>query len=422
MHRSLGDWVLVNPPVVMPFGAHALTPVSFVPMSDVSESGEWLGRQVRALHKVRSGLTAFADGDVLVAKITPCFENGKGAHISGLTNGIGFGSTEFHVLRARPGTSPRFVHHLVQSARLRRKGEAFMSGSAGQRRVARTFLEEYPAPDLTFDEQVAVSHLLDTLDATIRKAAAIIEKLKLVKQGLLHDLLTRGIDDNGELRPPQSAAPHLYKASVLGWIPRDWLLVRVDEACSDVVDCPHSTPNFRDDGVLVARTMHIKSGTFLEHIASRVSEAEYHDRITRLRPEAGDVIFTREAPVGEAFMLPVGMQICLGQRVMLLRPKYERMRGEFLIAQVYSGAIADRIAALTAGTTNPHLNVAEVRRFLVPLPPVLEQAEIGRRLFGLGARIESEVAQREKLLVLKSGLMDDILTGRVRVTPLLSAT
>ena len=72
------------------------------------------------------------------------------------------------------------------------------------------------------NEQMQVARALDTLDAAIRQTEAMIEKLKLVKQGLLHDLLTRGIDDNGELRPPQSEAPHLNKASALGWIPVDW--------------------------------------------------------------------------------------------------------------------------------------------------------------------------------------------------------
>ncbi|MEJ7804706.1 MAG: restriction endonuclease subunit S, partial [Telluria sp.] len=81
-------------------------------MSDVTESGDWVGRNERTLGVVRNGFTAFANGDVLIAKITPCFENGKGAHVTGLTNGIGFGSTEFHVLRARDGVSQRFIHHV----------------------------------------------------------------------------------------------------------------------------------------------------------------------------------------------------------------------------------------------------------------------------------------------------------------------
>ena len=175
--------------------------------------------------------------------------------------------------------------------------------------VADFFGLEVPLPPVT--EQRIAAQILDTLDTTIRQTEAIIEKLKQVKQGLLHDLLTRGIDANGELRPPQSQAPHLYKDSPLGWIPREWAAASIDAACSEVVDCPHSTPSFRDDGVLVARTMHIKAGVFLERLASRVSEADYRERIARLRPEPGDVIFTREAPVGEAFVIPAGMRICL---------------------------------------------------------------------------------------------------------------
>lgn len=419
MPRSLSEIAQINPPVISPAGAVASTPVSFVPMSDVTESGDWVGCQVRKLGDVRTGFTSFADGDVLVAKITPCFENGKGAHVIGLTNRIGFGSTEFHVLRARDGVSPRFVHHVTQSARLRRAGEAHMSGSAGQRRVPRQFFDVFTVPDLSLQEQQRIAAVLDTLDTTIRQTEAIIEKLKQVKQGLLHDLLTRGIDANGELRPPQSQAPHLYKESVLGWIPKEWAASSLDAACSDVVDCPHSTPSFQNDGVLVARTMHIKAGVFLERLASRVSESEYRERIARLRPEPGDVVFAREAPVGEAFVIPAGMRICLGQRVMLLRPRTEVALGQFLLAQIYSGAVADRIAALTAGTTNPHLNVSEVRQFILPLPPVREQTIIQQQLGGLDRRVAAEGTERDKLLTVKAGIMDDLLTGRVRVTPLL---
>ncbi|RQO59692.1 restriction endonuclease subunit S [Paucibacter sp. KBW04] len=277
-----------------------------------------------------------------------------------------------------------------------------------------------PMPPISADEQAAVSQVLDTLDTAIHETEAIIAKLKAVKQGLLHDLLTRGIAANGELRPPQAEAPHLYKESPLGWIPKEWEVESVTKVCSDVVDCPHSTPNYQDQGVLVARTMHIKDGIFLETLASRVSERQYQDRIARLEPQAGDVIFTREAPVGEAFVIPLGMRICLGQRVMLLRPKNGRLVAQYLLAQIYSGAVKDRIATLTSGTTNPHLNVSEAKEFEIPLPPFAEQQEIAKRLNEHESRLQSEISEQKKHLLLKSGLMDDLLTGRVRVTPLLA--
>ncbi|WNZ77853.1 restriction endonuclease subunit S [Pseudomonas sp. P105] len=272
-----------------------------------------------------------------------------------------------------------------------------------------------------FGERRKIAQILDILDTAIRETEALIDKLKAVKQGLLHDLLTRGIDSNGQLRPPQREAPQLYMESPLGWIPKEWEVVPLDEACTHIVDCPHSTPSFQTEGALVARTMHIKDGVFLEKMASRVSAREYRERIARLEPTSGDLIFTREAPVGEAFVIPEGMQICLGQRVMLLRPQAGKLTSFYLLAQIYSGSVKDRIALLTSGTTNPHLNVSEVKRFEIPLPPPDEQALITDRFSSLGDRIQYERAQLEKLLQQKSGLMDDLLTGRMRVTSLLES-
>lgn len=270
------------------------------------------------------------------------------------------------------------------------------------------------------EEKRLIAQILDTLDTAIHQTEAIIEKLRQIKQGLLHDLLTRGVDANGELRPSYEQAPELYQASPLGWIPKGWTVGSLSANCSDVIDCPHSTPVFADVGVLVARTMHIKDGVFLEGQASRVSEKQYRERAVRLTPETGDVIFTREAPVGEAFVIPAGMKICLGQRVMLLRPRVNVLSAHFLLAQVYSGAVHERIGTLTSGTTNPHLNVAEVRDFEIPTPPFDEQIKIGERVSAASNRLSVEMITLEKLKLQKAGLMDDLLTGRVRVTPLLA--
>lgn len=357
---------------------------------------------------------ALESGDVILTKDGTI---GRVARIDCLPGKATLNGT---MMLLRPGEELdyRYLFHVLRGNQFKRLIDDKVSGSS----IPHIFQRDMVLLPISLPprgQQVAIADVLDTLDTTIRQTEAIIEKLKQVKLGLLHDLLTRGIDANGELRPPQSEAPHLYEESVLGWIPRGWTASSIDDACSNVVDCPHSTPKFLDNGVLVARTMHIKAGVFLDRFASRVSEAEYGERIARLRPEPGDVVFTREAPVGEAFVIPEGMRICLGQRVMLLRPVPDKARGAFLVAQIYSGAVADRIAALTAGTTNPHLNVAEVRQFVVPLPPVSEQTAIERQLSSLDSRIEAEADERDKLLVLKSGLMDDLLTGRVRVTPLL---
>jgi len=266
----------------------------------------------------------------------------------------------------------------------------------------------------TVDEQSRIAVVLDTVDEAIAKTEAVIAKLRQVRAGLLHDLLSRGLDPNGQLRDP-IAQPEQFKDSPLGRIPKAWTVETLESCCSHVIDCPHSTPNYLTVGVLVARTMHIRDGRYDEESSSRLAEEEFVERIARLRPEPGDVIFTREAPVGEAFVIPPGMRICLGQRVMLLRPRADKLTGGYLLAQVYSGAVRQRIDSLTGGTTNPHLNVAEVRKFTVPLPKVDEQVSIAGRLSAHDVLMESEMAQLTKLKHLKSGLMNDLLTGRVRV-------
>jgi type I restriction enzyme S subunit len=352
---------------------------------------------------------------ILLAEDGGNFDDFASRPIAYRIDGPAWVNNHAHIIRAKAGVNQSFIFWSIVNKDIRK----YIAGGT-RTKLTQGELRRIELNLPIEEEQKGIAEVLDTLDTAIHETEAIIAKLKAVKQGLLHDLLTRGVDANGELRPPQAEAPNLYKESPLGWISREWEIESINRACSDVVDCPHSTPNYQDQGVLVARTMHIKDGAFLETLASRVSERQYQDRISRLEPQTGDVIFTREAPVGEAFVIPLDMRICLGQRVMLLRPKNGRLVAEYLLAQIYSGVVKDRIATLTSGTTNPHLNVSEVKEFEIPLPPLVEQQEIAKRLNEHESRLQSEMSEKNKLSLLKTGLMDDLLTGRVRVTSLLA--
>lgn len=306
-----------------------------------------------------------------------------------------------------------FLFYQIQ--RLRGSFERFAAGS--------TFLEinkkdteriSLPHP-IDPIEQKKIATILTGIDTAIEKTEALIAKYQQIKAGLMHDLFTRGVLPNGQLRPPREQAPELYQETAIGWIPREWRVSKLEDVCKSIVDCPHSTPNFQPSGVLVARTMHIKNGVFLEHEASFVSEQEYQERIARAEPLAGDVVFTREAPVGEAFVIPKGMRICLGQRVMLIKPNSAILESDYLVAQIYGGSLSTRIAELTAGTTNPHLNVADVRTLLMALPPFQEQVELKIRVNAMNAQLHSQERTLRKLQQQKSGLMHDLLTGKVSV-------
>jgi type I restriction enzyme S subunit len=143
--------------------------VAFLAMSDISEEGRVASVQQRPLAEVQKGYTAFQAGDVLLAKITPCFENGKAALVNSLPTKSGFGSTEFHVLRPRKDVDPKFLFHLVWNHNFRRLGASRMTGSAGQKRVPVAFLSDYEFSLPSLIEQQRIATILDKAGSLRRK-------------------------------------------------------------------------------------------------------------------------------------------------------------------------------------------------------------------------------------------------------------
>jgi type I restriction enzyme S subunit len=153
--------------------------VSFVPMAAVEAgSGRMDATAVRWFGDVKKGYTTFREGDVLFAKITPCMENGKMAVARGLRNGVGCGSTEFHVLRPRPGVDAHYVYHFVSSASFRGEAAHHMTGAVGQKRVPVAFLErcEIPLPGL--DEQRRIVAEIEKQFSRLDEAVANLKRVK----------------------------------------------------------------------------------------------------------------------------------------------------------------------------------------------------------------------------------------------------
>ena len=142
MEQRLGECCVINPKKTTDSRLEEDFEISFIPMASVSECGEILKLEDKFYREVKNGFTYFCEGDVLFAKITPCMENGKGAVAVGLTNGIGFGSTEFHVLRPiKEKSNSYWLYALTSFELFRKKAEKNMTGSAGQKRVPASFLE-----------------------------------------------------------------------------------------------------------------------------------------------------------------------------------------------------------------------------------------------------------------------------------------
>ena len=155
--------------------------VSFVPMQRVSDTGDVQTDEIRKASEVKKGFTFFEEGDVLFAKITPCMENGKGGIARGLKNGIGFGSTEFHVLHPGPEkVSSEWLYYLTSWDEFRKQCARNMTGSAGQKRVPKSYLEHYKVHLPSLDEQSRIVALLDKVRDLITKRRAQLDKLDLM--------------------------------------------------------------------------------------------------------------------------------------------------------------------------------------------------------------------------------------------------
>lgn len=214
--KKIGEMCVVNPPKIETKGLPDEIEVSFYPMASVSDLyGEVVEPKTRKLKEVRKGFTNFVEGDVVFAKITPCMENGKSAIIKKLVNDIGYGTTEFYVLRCNEKLFNRYLYHLVRSKVFRERAKAVMVGAVGQQRVPKSFLEEYKISIPSFEEQIEIVRLLDDFLAKEERAKElaenVIEQIELMKKSILARAF------RGELGTNQPEEENAEEMLLKGW-------------------------------------------------------------------------------------------------------------------------------------------------------------------------------------------------------------
>ena len=325
-------------------------------------------------------------------------------------------SPAYVVCRLRPAFLPGFARHLVQWPNLIQKFKNASRGLTADR--LRLYYDDFAAilaalPPLP--EQRKIAEILDTLDDAIRKTEEIIAKLEQVKQGLLHDLLTRGIDDNGELRDPVRH-PEQFKDSPLGRIPKSWE-VRVLEdltiapICYGIVQAGPYHPG--GPHVLMIRNLNGDYQTGLHRTSPQID-----DRYSRSRVKPGDVLLSIKGTIGRLGIVPSSYRGNISRDLARLRFSMDAVPN-FATQYFASLAGARRLELAVVGTTRAEISIHVLKRLTMPVPSVCEQAEIANRNDGLEQRLRAEARHLRKLHSLKRGLMEDLLTGRVRVTPLL---
>lgn len=328
-----------------------------------------------------------------------------------------------HLFKVVPaeGIDRSFLFHVLQASIAemgkRTHGSTMKHIKRGE---LREFLVEIPGSER---EQREIAQILDTLDTAIRETEALIGKLKAVKQGLLHDLLTRGIDANGQLRPPQSEAPQLYKESPLGWIPREWSYGPLGNWLNGKPKNGYSPQEAGEwTGVQMLGLGCLTKEGFS---AIQLKPAPAGDRgLERALLNEGDLLISRANTRELVGLVGVYRDVCTPctypDLMMRLMPS-EETSAEFLQLVLQSSKVRRQIQAAASGTSESMVKISSsiVTGLKVVIPKSDEQSVILCRTKALNGRLQSELQGLEVLRAIKTGLMNDLLTGRVRVAPLL---
>ncbi|MBK7676964.1 MAG: restriction endonuclease subunit S [Candidatus Accumulibacter sp.] len=192
--------------------------------------------------------------------------------------------------------------------------------------------------------------------------------------------------------------------------------------CEAVIDCKNRTPPETADGHPVIRTPNVRDGKLVWIDLAFTDAASYEVWTARGRPKAGDVVITREAPFGEARVIPEQVYApCLGQRMMMYQTAPGKLRADYLVYAIYSHRVQKRLFELAGGSTVGHIRVGDIRTLSIPHPmEVNEQERIASALNGISNGLKDAANTHKKLCSIKQGLMEDLLTGERRVTQLLA--
>lgn len=382
---AIGDVCLVNPgkPKVDMLAKDA--PVSFVPMASVSEvSGSIVSAEIREYAKVRGSYTAFQEGDVLFAKITPCMENGKAAIARNLVNGLGFGSSEFHILRPTNKVLPEFIYQLIRQKSFRADARDNMTGSVGQARVPTEWLRnfEFELPPIETQREIVglISQLQEQMESTSDRLATIPALLKKFRQSVL------------------SAA---YDGSVLEDTEG---LILAPKILRDVIDRIEAGMSFRAEGFPprdgepgVIKVSAMTWGKFDPRESKKLLPGTNPNPRTEIKP--GDLLFSRantEELVGATVLVkstPANLYLSDKSLRLVASPGVSRA---WLNIVLSAPQVREYFADNATGTSNSMRNISQSKLLITPLlvPNSEVQEQIAKRvesLFALADSIETRL-------------------------------
>ena len=382
------------------------TLVSFLPMENLGVGNINL-KETRKIEEVREGYTYFRDGDVIVAKITPCFENGKIAVCKNLKNGIGFGTTELHVICSNNLVNPEFLFYCLSSKNFISIGSTRMYGTAGQKRISDDFIKDFKLPLPPLSEQQAIANFLDEktaqIDEYIAKKQRIIELLKEQKTVIINQAVTKGINPDVTMK--------YSGVEWLGEIPEHWEIIKGKRIFKRM-----NRPTLNSDEVVTAfrdGTVTLRKNRRVEGFTNSLLEIGYQG------VKKGDLVIHAM----DAFAGAIGVSDSDGKAT----PVYSVCQpildvncyyyGYLLKQMAYSGYIVSLARGIRERSTD--FRYREFANLPLPFPPLSEQQAIANFLDDKLVKIDKCITVIEKEIKLtqeyRTSLISETVTGKIDV-------
>lgn len=333
-------------------------------------------------------------------------------------------SVDVCILRVSKEYSKEYLNQYLNTEFFLKKAE-LLSGGSTRQRISRTNLGKIAIKAPQLPQQNKIAKILSTCDTVISQTEQAIKKYQAIKQGMMTDLFTRGIDVNtGKLRPSYKEQPDLYKESELGWIPKDWELSKFEDFVIPIDgDRGHAYPNqsqLHSEGhclFLSAKNV-TKSGfafnknIFISHERDNLMGNGKLDR--------GDIIITTRGTVGNIAMYDDSVtyeHIRINSGMLILRNKVsEKIANQFIKAFLLSHVFSKQLERVLSGSAQPQITVKNVNAIYMLFPATLvEQESIVNRMIAMDRKIQTEQDTLKKYQQIKAGLMQDLLTGKVEV-------
>ncbi|WP_096023606.1 restriction endonuclease subunit S [Campylobacter lanienae] len=395
--KKLGEICEINPKTEILL-LNESDEVSFIPMASVEAETNIFTESKSKFSKVKKGYTKFRDNDILFAKITPCMENGKICIVNNLKFGIGFGSTEFHVIRPNKNTLSKYIYYFVSQISFRQMAQIYMTGAVGQRRVPSKILENFEIPLPPLSEQKAIADKLDDSFAKIENAITNLinakENLKLYKQSVLKSAF------NGDLLPNTS--------------PTHWEVKKLGEIFNVIGGGTPNTNNaeFWSGNISWISSADIDKENFNAIPRKFITENAIQNSATNLVPKNTIIVVTR---VGLGKVAITKEPMCFSQDSQALIP-FEKINVKFMAYQIKQ--IAQNFINISRGTTINGITKQNLKDCKICVPPLSEQnlivAEIDRRFAIVDKTLNFIDTSIQNAKNLKQSILKKAFSGELR--------